>query len=161
MEEIRRRLGFAKGFTVERVGLARGIAIWWNEEVTLSVLSYSRSHVDCVVEEGVEYRLSVFYGNPITHRRCESWDLLKSLSEARDGPWLDLRDFNETLFGWESNGRRQRREWQMRSFREAVEACGISDLCYRGLSFTYSNKREGVYETRARLDRATEIYVDI
>ncbi|CAM8944513.1 unnamed protein product [Rhodiola kirilowii] len=154
LEEIRRKLGFAGGFVVDRVGLAGGLVIWWKEEITLSVLSYSRSHIDCMVGEGVEFRLTVFYGNPVSNRRAESWELLKTLSRQRGGPWLVLGDFNEVLFGWEYKGRRLRREWQMRSFREAIEDCGITDLGYKGAPFTYSNKREGIFEMRARLDRA-------
>ncbi|CAM8884344.1 unnamed protein product [Rhodiola kirilowii] len=154
LDGIRRKLGFANGFSVEREGLAGGLAVWWKEEVSLSVLSYSRHHIDCKVVEGDEFRLTIFYGNPVAHRRAESWELLRTLSKQREGPWLVLGDFNEILFGWELKGRRLRKEWQMRSFREAIEDSGVSDLGYKGAPFTYSNRREGEFETRARLDRA-------
>ncbi|KAL9666794.1 hypothetical protein QQ045_001135 [Rhodiola kirilowii] len=119
-------------------GAGGGLAIWWKGEVAVSVLSHSRHHIDCRVTEGDEYRLTVFYGNPISHRKAESWELLRTL----------------ILFGWECKGRRLRREWRMRSFKEAIEDSGISDLGYNGAPFTYSNRREGAFETRARLDRA-------
>ncbi|CAM8921455.1 unnamed protein product [Rhodiola kirilowii] len=154
LEGIRRKLGFANGFSVEREGLAGGLVIWWKKELSLSVMSYSRHHIDCKVAEGGEFRLTVFYGNPVSHRRAESWELLRTLNKQGEGPWLVLGDLNEILFGWECQGRRLRREWQMRSFREAIEDCGISDLGYRGAPFTFSNRREGASETRARLDRA-------
>ncbi|CAM8888112.1 unnamed protein product [Rhodiola kirilowii] len=154
LEGIRRKLGFANGFSVEREGLAGGLAIWWKEEVPLSILSHSRYHIDCKVVESDDFRLTVFYGNPISHKRAESWELLRTLSKQGEDPWLVLGDFNEVLFGWESKGRRLRREWQMRSFREAIEDSGLSDLGYRGTPFTFSNRREGDFEMRARLDRA-------
>ncbi|CAM8914848.1 unnamed protein product [Rhodiola kirilowii] len=154
LEGIRRRLGFANGFSVDREGLAGGLAIWWKEGVSLSIRSYSRHHIDCKVMEGDEFRLTVFYGNPVSNRRAESWELLRNLSKQGDGPWLVLGDFNEILFGWELKGRRLRKEWQMRRFREAIEDSSLSDLGFNGDPFTYSNRREGVFETRARLDRA-------
>ncbi|CAM8877709.1 unnamed protein product [Rhodiola kirilowii] len=154
LEGIRRKLGFAGGFAVDRVGLAGGLAIWWKADVILSVRSYSRHHIDCMVGEGEVFRLTVFYGNPISSRRAKSWDLLRTLSQQREGPWLVLGDFNEVLFGWETKASSLRREWQMRSFREAIEDCGITDLGYKGAPFTFSNRREGIFEMRARLDRA-------
>ncbi|KAL9663861.1 hypothetical protein QQ045_019254 [Rhodiola kirilowii] len=41
----------------------------------------------------------------------------------------------------------------MRTFREAVMDCGLTDLGYEGSPFTFSNRRSGGWETRARLDR--------
>ncbi|KAL9683709.1 hypothetical protein QQ045_015537 [Rhodiola kirilowii] len=63
------------------------------------------------------------HDNPISHKRAESWELLRTLSKQREGPWLVLGDFNKIMFGWESKGRKLRREWRMRSFREAIEDC--------------------------------------
>ncbi|KAL9690833.1 hypothetical protein QQ045_011244 [Rhodiola kirilowii] len=62
-------------------------------------------------------------------------------------------DFNEILFGWEMMGRRLRKEWQMHSFREAVQEYGLVDLGYSGITYTFSNRRASQFETRARLDR--------
>src|SRR6185437_3616645 len=42
----------------------------------------------------------------------------------------------------------------MSGFREAVEYCGFSDLGYRGLPFTWDNRREGSHNIKVRLDRA-------
>ncbi|KAL9662142.1 hypothetical protein QQ045_026972 [Rhodiola kirilowii] len=96
---IQRKLGFRNGFAVDREGLSRGLAIWWDDE-------------------------------------------------------LILGDFNEVLFSWESVGKRIRREWQMRRFREIIGDCALVDLGYKGSQFTFSNRREGDFEAKARLDRA-------
>ncbi|KAL9681934.1 hypothetical protein QQ045_013726 [Rhodiola kirilowii] len=104
--------------------------------------------------EGERIRLTVFYGNPATQKRSETWDLLRRLSMDSNLPWVVIGDFNEVLFSWEVEGRRLRKEWQMRSFRETIDACGLVDLGYSGLPFTFSNKQAGLMETKARLDRA-------
>ncbi|CAM8913063.1 unnamed protein product [Rhodiola kirilowii] len=49
---------------------------------------YSRSHIDCVVEGVNQFRPSIFYGNQATHKRIESWELLKKLKSQTDLPWL-------------------------------------------------------------------------
>ncbi|KAL9670598.1 hypothetical protein QQ045_008151 [Rhodiola kirilowii] len=70
-----------------------------------------------------------------------------------ENPKASIGDFNEILFGWEMMGRRLRKEWQMRSFREVVQDCDLVDLGYSGTTYTFSNRRAGQFETRARLDR--------
>jgi hypothetical protein len=47
-----------------------------------------------------------------------------------------------------------RRERQMELFREALEECYLSDLGYKGPSFTWTNGQEGEGFVKARLDRA-------
>ncbi|KAL9689836.1 hypothetical protein QQ045_010227 [Rhodiola kirilowii] len=52
------------------------------------------------------------------------------------------------------SSRRAREMWQMRNFKECLVDCGLSDLNYKGDPFTYTNRRKGEQEVRARLDRA-------
>ncbi|CAM8886272.1 unnamed protein product [Rhodiola kirilowii] len=154
MEVIRRKMGFDCGLGVDSNGRSGGLGLWWKEELNLTVRSFSSFHIDCVFELEERIRLTIFYGNPVAHRRSETWNLLRILSRDNKLPWVVLGDFNEVLFSWEVKGRRLRKEWQMRSFRETIEACGLIDLGYSGLPFTFSNRRVGQMETKARLDRA-------
>ncbi|CAM8951541.1 unnamed protein product [Rhodiola kirilowii] len=70
-----------------------------------------------------------------------------------DFRWVVLGDFNEILYSNEAREGRQRFQWQMRNFREAVEDCGLSDLGFTSFLFTFSNHRLGEAEYLARLDR--------
>ncbi|KAL9680352.1 hypothetical protein QQ045_018230 [Rhodiola kirilowii] len=65
-----------------------------------------------------------------------------------------MGDFNEVAHSLEVKGVRHRGMWQMRNYRECLEDCGLSDLSYRGETFTYSNRRKGEQEVKVRLDRA-------
>ncbi|CAM8942715.1 unnamed protein product [Rhodiola kirilowii] len=151
---IRRKLGFEHCLEVDCRGRSGGLAIWWKDDIHLTVRSYSIFHIDCEIEMEEKSRLTLFYGNPITNRRIETWDLLRRLGHQNSLPWLVLGDFNEVLFGWETEGKRIRGEWQMRRFRETMVDCGLYDLGYNGLPFTFSNRRAGSLEMKARLDRA-------
>ncbi|CAM8953707.1 unnamed protein product [Rhodiola kirilowii] len=152
LEVIRRRLGFKFGFQVPRQGLAGGLALWWKEEVNLTVLSYSRYHIDARIEGEVVFRITLFYGESVSGRRNTSWDLLRRLNTLYRLPWIVFGDFNEVCFSWEVKGGR------IRAFREAMMDCGLTDLGYKGNSYTFSNRRSGVLETRARLDRMLANY---
>ncbi|KAL9680028.1 hypothetical protein QQ045_017901 [Rhodiola kirilowii] len=154
MEQVRRQLGFDCGFSVERKGRSDGLALWWKTSSKLLVKSYSDYHIDAVIEEDSRVRVTLFYGHLMVNRRAETWDLLRRLRAELDLPWLVFGDFNEVMFGWEVKGRCIRGEWQMKRFRQVMEDCGLTDLGFRGTTFTFSNKRKGTMETKARLDRA-------
>lgn len=47
-----------------------------------------------------------------------------------------------------------RAESQMIAFRDTLETCGLVDLGFVGVPFTYDNKRAGARNVRVRLDRA-------
>ena len=54
-------------------------------------------------EIGVQ-RLTGFYGNPETHKRIQSWELLKCLGQQIDKPQVCIGDFNEILSVNEKEG---------------------------------------------------------
>ncbi|CAM8893848.1 unnamed protein product [Rhodiola kirilowii] len=153
MEGIQKQLGFRCGFHVPRCGLAGGLALWWKENVDLTILSYSRHHIDARIDGEETFRITLIYGDPVTGKRAQVWDLIRRLSGLWRLPWLVFGDFNEICFSWEVKGGRVRGEWQMRAFRETLMDCGLADLGFVGNPFTFSNKRSGRQETRARLDR--------
>lgn len=53
-----------------------------------------------------------------------------------------------------SCGELERGQTHMRDFREVLSDCNLLDLGWKGCPFTFSNKRKGDTEARARLDRA-------
>ncbi|XP_074282749.1 uncharacterized protein LOC141607292 [Silene latifolia] len=86
---------------------------------------------------------------------------LRILAEDNDDPWLCIGDFNEILFGTEMKGG-ERPQWQMTSFRDAVNDCGLRDLAFEGYEFTYDNGQAGADNRQSRIDRAmiTEEWAD-
>ncbi|KAL9665504.1 hypothetical protein QQ045_020924 [Rhodiola kirilowii] len=124
---------------------AGGLVIWWREETQLTVRSYSEFHIDFEIELTERVRLTIFYGNPVTRQRNETWNLLRNLGHQNSLPWIVL----VTLMKFCSVG-----GVADEKIREAVEACGLIDPGYKGLPFMFSNKRAGILETKARLDRA-------
>ena len=58
-------------------------------------------------------------------------------------PWLCIGDFNEILRPEEQFGPNERDSAQIEAFREAVDICGLADLGYRGLDWTWQKKVAG------------------
>ena len=131
----------------------------------MNLKSYSKFHIDVWVseEDGKVWRFTRFYGESVRTRWRGSWRMLRFLRNQADLPWLCVGDFNEILHVEEQMGGNDREEWCMSGFREAVEYCGFSDLGYRGLPFTWDNRREGSHNIKVRLDRAlgNESWLDL
>ncbi|CAM8926233.1 unnamed protein product [Rhodiola kirilowii] len=150
---LRVKLGFRNCFVVDPRGSAGGLAILWRSEVSLFVRNYSRYHVDVFFEADFQSRLTLFYGHPTVSKRKESWDLIRTLCSLQSGSWVLLGDFNEVLRESEVQGIHQRSLWQIEAFRRVIGDCGLVDLGYTGYPFTFSNRRQSIFETKARLDR--------
>ncbi|CAM8986652.1 unnamed protein product [Rhodiola kirilowii] len=152
-EAMRCRLGFNGCLSVRSRGKAEGLALLWNDTVEAELQSFSYSHIDVWVKGEAEFYLTVFYGNPRVQDRVHSWSLLRKLRRDGDQAWAVMGDFNEVLFGCEMEGKRERQGWQMNNFRNCLTDCGLTDLGFEGGRFTYSNRRQGADEVKARLDR--------
>ena len=98
--------------------------------------------------------MTLVYGEAQTHLRHQTWDTLKGISNLMDDPWLCIGDFNEILRPDEQHGPNEHDSAQIEAFREAVDVCGLADLGYRGLDWTWEKKVAGGHYCRVRLDRA-------
>ncbi|KAL9675215.1 hypothetical protein QQ045_003416 [Rhodiola kirilowii] len=85
--------------------------------------------------------------------RVRSWNLLRRIKVNSRLSWLVLGDFNEITCSDEMQGGRPRQVWQMENFRSTLSDCGLVDLGFEGYPFTFSNRRGGDEEVKARLDR--------
>ncbi|XP_075640491.1 uncharacterized protein LOC142612260 [Castanea sativa] len=130
-----------------RVNNGGGLVLYWKNSVEIDIESSSVNHIDVIVNRhsGEPWRFTGFYGEPETHRRQESWDLLRSLHGRNSLPWLCARDFNEIIKQSEKLGGRLRPYAQMQIFREALDECELTDLGFKGFPYTWSKHyRNGV-----------------
>ena len=149
-------LGFSGCFAVSRDGKSGGLALFWVQECTISLKHYSPNIIDVIVgsQENQMWRASFVYGEPKTELRHNFWDLLRFVRSQWSGPWLCAGDFNEVLSSDEFLSRGERREQQMRLFRECLEDCDLVDLGFAGPKYTWNNRQEGHDNVKVRLDRA-------
>ena len=102
------RFHFSNKFVVKRINKGGGLALFWRHDFNLSICSYSRSHIDTLIDRDSDqpWRLTCFYGAPETHLREHSWDLLRTLKNQYSIPWCCMGDFNEIVRNSEKSGRR-------------------------------------------------------
>jgi hypothetical protein len=156
LEKVRCYLHFNSKLVVQSSNKGGGLVLFWNDDLNVSIKSYSHSHIDAIIKEGTEeaWRFTGVYGAPETHKREETWALLRHLDSMFQLPWCCIGDFNEIVKLEEMKGRLARPERQMRGFRNALDDCGLVDLRYRGFPYTWCNNRDPPYTTWVRLDRA-------
>lgn len=157
MKIVRDHNGFKESYIVPSDGSSGGLALFWNSEIKMQVLSSSLSYIDGIVNEGStsnKWHMIGFYGNLDTSRRVESWKLLNSLFAVSPLPWLVIGDFNEIKLASEKEGGALRPKQQMAHFNSIVNSCGLREVEHVGLKFTWIYQRSDGYQIRERLDRA-------
>lgn len=95
-----------------------------------------------------------FYGFPSRSDRLKSWNLLCSLKDKSDLPWVVIGDFNDLLRQTEKKGGRPHPNALLHGFADALEYCNLFDLGMCGYSFTWERGRGKINWVEERLDRA-------
>jgi hypothetical protein len=156
MEWLQWSLGFWHGVCVEGKGKGGGLALWWRDGIDVSMRSWCQYFIDAkITSEAGSWRFTGIYGEPRTELTEKTWEAIRYLYAQDDLPWLYCGDFNEILQQTEQMEQNQTSENQMEKFRSWLTDCHLVDLGYSGYPFTWDNKREGLANVQARLDRAT------
>lgn len=75
MVKVRDRCKFQHGLMIPSRGKSDDLAFYWKEGVKLDVQSYSPTHIDALVDGGIDvgwWHLTGFYGDLNTAKRPES-----------------------------------------------------------------------------------------
>ncbi|GMI71705.1 hypothetical protein HRI_000839800 [Hibiscus trionum] len=109
MATARRRCGFLSGIDVSSRGRNWGLFLARKDGCDVTLRSFSTHHIDIMVSRDTEghcWRFTGFYGAPEEHLRKNSWNLLRSLDNCPNVPWVVIGDFNEILLSTEKMGGR-------------------------------------------------------
>jgi exonuclease III len=120
MENVCYKVGYPNMFLVDRIGKSGGLALLWNDEISVSIQNFSRRHINGVIENlgRVEnWKFTGFYGHPDVAKRHEAWALLRHLASISPYPWVCVGDFNEIVEKEEKWGGGTRSNSQMEAFR--------------------------------------------
>ena len=130
-----------------------GLALFWSQEVTVSILAQSHNYLDSLVTfKGNSFHMTFVYGEPKIPRRQGVWDAISSLAANRASPWLLTGDFNEILDNSEKSGGPARPERTFLAFREFLALNDLFDLKHTGNHLSWRGRR-GQHLVHCRLDR--------
>lgn len=138
-ETLPKALGFSNLARFDRVDRAGGVALFWDDSVSIQVRQVDFFFIDAdVIYPGSDpWRFTGFYGHPETGQRHRSWDLLRSLFRPTSASWVVMGDFNEILSSSEKSGGPLRSNPQMQAFRSAISDCNLEDMGVVGGPFTW------------------------
>uniref|UniRef100_A0A803P9U4 Reverse transcriptase domain-containing protein n=1 Tax=Cannabis sativa TaxID=3483 RepID=A0A803P9U4_CANSA len=130
MERIRIVLGFDSCFVVAARGKSGGLALLWKDSWEVTINSFTVSHIDAKVENGLGFFWSFtgFYGSPDPGGRKQSWLLMERLRDMRQGPWICGGDFNEIMREKEKKGGCLKQASQIREFQKAISYCNFKEV---------------------------------
>ncbi|XP_071933582.1 uncharacterized protein [Coffea arabica] len=98
----------------------------------------------------------VYASNSIDEREC-LWHDLVQLNVDSNCPWIVLGDFNTVLKMDEKIGGLMVNP-RDRSFGNCLFDCGLDNLKWRGLKYTWTNKQDGIHRICCKLDRVLVNY---
>ena len=158
LEWLRWKMGMTNMIVKDCEGQSGGLALFWHEACLVDILGKDARFIDALVHvhaDAEQWRVTFVYGEPPVENRHLMWAKLQGLTSVCDRPWLVIGDFNEALWDFEHLLATPRPEQQMIAFRDTLEVCGLIDLGFSGIPFTYDNLRVGASNVKVRLDRAT------
>ncbi|PPS07755.1 hypothetical protein GOBAR_AA12887 [Gossypium barbadense] len=133
---VQNKCRLQNGLTVNSEGRSGGLALMWKEGTKVSIQSFSKHHIDSIVnlENNKNMRVTGFYGHANPSFRNSSWDILRRVGDLKEG------------------GRRGVRA-QMNEFKAVMDDLALVDIKPDSGWFTWVNNRSGGGLVKERIDR--------
>lgn len=144
------------GVGVISIGTLGGLALLWNKNISLNLMSYSWNHMDAtarLTENGPQVQLTEIYGALETNQHQFTWNLIRRLNIGNHQPWFLGGEFNDILHSVEKERDIDRTSSQMVSFNLTLIDCELSDIGFEGCFFTWTNNQRTPRTVRCKLDR--------
>ena len=146
-------LGYDQVFTVEPVGHAGGLAVFWKKSVKIKFLHVNKNFLDTIMQFGdVSFYASCVYGPSSVYSRGDLWERLTRLGVNGKDTWCVFGDFNDILHNGEKIGGVWRSDDSFDPFNQMIKACDLEEIQAHGDGFTWGGKRYDSW-VHSRLDR--------
>ncbi|KAK8356489.1 hypothetical protein V6Z12_A05G357100 [Gossypium hirsutum] len=152
---VQNKCRLQNGLTVNSEGQSGGLALMWKEWINVSIQSFSKHHIDSIVnlENNKIMRVMGFYGHANLSLRHSSWDILRRVGDSVRDDWVVGGDFNLILNDAEKEGGRRGVRAQMNDFKAVMDDLALVDIKPDSGWFTWVNNRSGGDLVKERIDR--------
>lgn len=123
LDRIRNRLRMPPSTYVNLEGMGEGLALWWNNEVDVSVGLNTKNIIDTKVSflnENVTCRITWVYASCDFNERMDNWNKLRRFKLSNDLAWLCVGDFNDILEHSEKGGGRVKNPRNISCFQKLI-----------------------------------------
>ncbi|KAK8477762.1 hypothetical protein V6N11_072867 [Hibiscus sabdariffa] len=134
---------------------AGGLALWWSNDVKLSVLNHDKNFIDTVISiNGEDVWFGTFiYAPPYEEEKQEFWERLGSLRNDVNAKWCIMGDTNIVASPNEKFGGLRFDFNSAKWFHEFLDRSYLMEIHSKGGAYTWSNQRCEEDEICEKLDR--------
>ncbi|KAK9043850.1 hypothetical protein V6N11_072177 [Hibiscus sabdariffa] len=120
-----------------------GLALWWNDEVSITIHSAGRNLIDISTTfENEEHSFCSFvYGPPQKEDKKEFWESMTNIIIDLNNQWCIIDDSNIVAKQGKKDGGNLVDHLQANWFNNLLDICGIMDMPIQGGDFTWLNQR--------------------
>ncbi|KAK8976329.1 hypothetical protein V6N11_074204 [Hibiscus sabdariffa] len=138
-----------------REGIAGGLALWWTNDVKLSVLTHDKNLTDTVISiNGEDKWFGTFiYAPPYEEEKQEFWERLGTLRDDVNAKWCIMGDTNIVASPNEKYGGTPFDYNNAKWFHEFLDRSYLIEIQSKGGTYTWSNQICEENEICEKLDR--------
>lgn len=103
VQRVRKRLNYPNSVVQNPVGIAGGIALFWNDQFTIMLDRSVQEFIDVICTDlmsGSQMRLIYIHAPANLQQRHIFWVDLRFICAINTLPWICIGDFNEVLYPW-------------------------------------------------------------
>ncbi|KAK8575406.1 hypothetical protein V6N12_063079 [Hibiscus sabdariffa] len=149
------KMKIENAFYVEPDGIARGLALWWSNNVKLSILRSEKNIIDTKISINgkTEWFDTFIYAPPYTENKQKFWEKLASLRNDVNVKWCVIGDFNVVASPEEKCGGNPFDHNSAKWYYDFLDQTYLMEIPSSGGSFTWSNQRSNEEAILEKLDR--------
>ncbi|XP_028097038.1 uncharacterized protein LOC114296911 [Camellia sinensis] len=156
LRNIQQNLHMDQSCIVDPMGTAGGLALFWQNEIQLSVIYTTNFFIEAQVVYVLSkhsWRLICMYFSSVDSVWVSQMHYIQERSASFGQHWVIWGDFNDILHATKKRGGHARPHWSLIPFRSFIDSSGLLDLGYSGFPFTWRNNRNAGSYIIERLDR--------
>ncbi|KAK8556717.1 hypothetical protein V6N12_003112 [Hibiscus sabdariffa] len=156
LERVRRNMKMSNSFYVEPEGIAGGLALWWSDDVHITILHSSKNIIDMKISmKGEDVWFGSFvYGPPYNDDKLLFWEMLARKIADRDSKWCVIGDLNIVANQEEKLGGALIDQNSIKWYLDFLDNTNLLEIPMKEGSFTWSNRRSEEDVILEKLDRA-------
>ena len=137
--KIRKKCNYSNEWVVNPIGISGGLALWWNDDVLINILSSSANVIHTSVSgsafEAPSY-VTFVYGPTDEGIRMLCWKKITNIANHMNNSWMCVGDFNDIASLDEKEGGKPRAIRKILNFQTFISNCELIDLGFNGYQFT-------------------------